>query len=148
MSSSKSSRRNRRSRKQRSISELADAVANPPEPVEAPDPPLPDTVPAENGAEPVFPPTERKRSELSPADVLVVLECGDRREYVYGNSSIADAAETAASQFIAELTAAGRWPTTELMVTCYNQTSQFGPFPVNVTLTVDALFLRGEQNHE
>lgn len=93
---------------------------------------------------PEFPPIRQIREEMEATDILAVIECGeDEQRSVYGGGSIIEAAETAATKYVISKTQAAEWPTDPIMATIFTRDAHFGPFPVDVDLTIDAKFLRG-----
>jgi hypothetical protein len=120
----------------------------PPEPEVAPDEPLeapeaPEDIDEEPEQEPEFPDIDQIIDEMDEGNVLTVIECGeDEVRVVYGSGMITEAAETAAAQYITSKTQQGVWPTDTVMVTVFTKEAEFGPFPMDVDLLIDAKFLR------
>lgn len=90
--------------------------------------------------DPEFPPISEIREGMEPSDLLAVVEGGiDEQRSQWKGGAVLEAAETAALNFVASKTQQGLWPTDVIMVTVYTKKAQFGPFPVDVAVTVDAL---------
>lgn len=142
MTKTKRTRRQRREAlARRKAAESASVSAEPvvDEPAVA-EPPAEETIDAPGDDEPSPYASAEIRDTLDPGDVLVEMNCGDDvRIVVYEGMDAAEAAESAVAAYVVSL---GRFPNDVVSATCYTVDSQWGPYPMELSLEVDATVLR------
>ena len=112
-------------------------------PTQAPATPIPE----ETTADPIEQETldrgdfESLLRTLGPSDVMVTMVCGDvERLDIHSGLGIAKAAEATVAAWVLRL---GRFPHDTVSCTCYTDVGVYGPFPVDISLEVNATSLRG-----
>lgn len=117
----------------------------PPEPEPEPEPdPIVEPIPDDSMSLDTDVELEDVLDTLDDDDVAVDLECGsDSKLIVYKGLSVAEAAETAAGEYV---TALGRFPDAIVSCTCYTpEGATFGPFPVQVMVVAEAECFKVQQ---